>query len=114
MGEAKRRRSRREMLHEAATTFGRQLADEGKLIELGWLAFRRFVVSKDAPELQVSEMQMAFMAGAEHLFSSIMNILEPDAEPTAADLRRMELIERELAAWRVKIEERINPTQGRA
>jgi N-acetylmuramic acid 6-phosphate (MurNAc-6-P) etherase len=114
MGEAKRRKSQREMIDEAAATFARQLADEGRLIEVGWAAFRRFAVSKDAPELQVSEMQMAFMAGAEHLFSSITSMLDSDAETTAADLRRMDLIERELDAWRAVIEERLSPTQGRA
>jgi hypothetical protein len=74
----------------------KELADEGLLIESGWVGYRLHVMSPDAPPLQLDECRMAFMAGAQHLFSSIMNILEPDAEPTDADLRKMDLIDREL------------------
>jgi hypothetical protein len=39
-------------------------------------------------------MQLAFMAGAEHVWSSVINMLDPGEEPTDADMRRMDLIQR--------------------
>jgi hypothetical protein len=60
------------------------------------------------------ELQLAFMAGADHLFSSIMNILDADAEPTDADLRRMDQIHRELEGWRGRLAERVMTTKGHA
>lgn len=73
-----------------------KLVDEGKLIEAGFAALRVMCIAQNAPEAQVSDMRMAFMAGAQHLFSSIMNILEPGKEPTEKDMHRMQLISEEL------------------
>ncbi len=39
---------------------------------------------------------MAFFGGAQHLFASIMGILEPGAEPTDNDMHRLTLINNEL------------------
>ena len=50
------------------------LADAGKIIEGGWDVFRIMVIPKEAPQIQVREMWMAFFAGAQHLFASIMAI----------------------------------------
>lgn len=74
----------------------RQAADRGQIIEAGWIGLRYAAVAKDAPAIQLKEMRMAFFAGAQHLFSSILTVLEPDAEPTEADLRRMDMIKSEL------------------
>jgi hypothetical protein len=83
-----------------ATELTKKLTDEGKLIEAGFEAYRHLVIAKDAPPIQVSEMRLSFMAGAEYLFSSVMTILDPGEEPTATDLRRMDQIHQELEAWR--------------
>jgi hypothetical protein len=77
----------------------RDLADQGKLIEAGWVGLRLAAVPLDAPKIQLEEMRNAFFAGAQHLFSSIMTILEPDAEPTDKDMERMDLIDKELRAF---------------
>jgi hypothetical protein len=82
----------REQLDE----FAKRLTDQGKLIEAGWIGLRIASVSPDAPQVQIDEMRNAFMAGAQHLFSSIMSILDPGSEPTDADLRRISLIDDEL------------------
>lgn len=82
----------------------RQLVDEvtkiftaqGKLIEAGWHGFRIQKVPKDAGENELSERRMTFFAGAQHLFSSIMSLLDPGEEPTDADLKKMDLIYAEL------------------
>lgn len=74
----------------------RELVDSGKLIEAGFVGLRLAAIPLDASAVQIEEMRNAFFAGAQHLFSSIMTIMEPDAEPTDKDLERMDLIDREL------------------
>lgn len=75
------------------------LTDKGKLVEAGWIGMRIACIPLDAPDIQVNEMRMAFMAGAQHLFASIMTILDPGDEPSAKDLQRMDLIDKELRAF---------------
>ncbi len=92
----------------------RTLTDEGKLIEAGWVSLRRACLPPDAGDVQLREMRMAFFAGAQHLFGSIMTILEPDAEPTEADLRRMTLIDDELQRFIQDFGDKFIQPQGRA
>lgn len=70
--------------------------DQGRLIEAGWTSLKMMSMPVDAPQIQIDEMRNAFFAGAQHLFGSIMSILDPGTEPTDADLRRMDLIDWEL------------------
>jgi hypothetical protein len=44
-------------------------------------------------------MRWVFFAGAQHLFGSIMGIMDPGEEPTDADLRRMDQIDVELKTF---------------
>jgi hypothetical protein len=81
----------------------RRLADEGKLIEAGWVSLRLHAIPADASAVQLDNMHMVFMAGAQHLFASIMTIFDQEAELTDADMRRMELIERELDIFREEL-----------
>ena len=81
---------------EAVDELCKMLVDQGKLLEAGWKSYELTVLSPDAPTLQRHECRIAFFAGAQHLFGSIMGMLEPDAEPTEADLRRMSGINDEL------------------
>lgn len=92
----------------------RELTDKGKLIEAGWLGLRIACQLEDAPAIQLEEMRNAFFAGAQHLFSSIMTILDPGAEPTDKDLARMDMIDRELKAFINDFSVRRLPTEGRA
>lgn len=92
----------------------RDLTDKGKLIEAGWVGLRLACDLHDAPADQLQEMRQAFFAGAQHLFSSIMTILDPGSEPTDADLKRMDLIDQELRAFIADFELRHIPTKGMA
>lgn len=74
----------------------RKLLDDGKIVEAGWVGLKMIALPKDASDVQISEMRMAFFAGAQHLFSSIMAGLEEGKDETPADLRRMDNIHREL------------------
>ncbi len=92
----------------------RELTDKGKLIEAGWLSLKVTIISANAPQIQIEEMRKAFFAGAQHLFSSILSILEPDAEPTEKDLRRMSQISQELNDFIEQFKaDRVSPS-GRA
>jgi len=80
------------------------LMNQGRLIEAGWVALRIAAVPPDAPQVQIQEMRKAFMAGAQHLFASIMTGLDEDSEPTSGDMRRMDLIAQELEAFGRELE----------
>jgi len=117
MGEAKRRRMSGADFRKLTTEVTKRLTDEGKLIEAGWVGLRDFVISKDASDVQLAEMRMAFFAGAQHVFSSMMTFMEEGTEPTDADLRRMDHLHAELERFRVEFEGRIAqaaPTKGNA
>ena len=64
------------------------LTDEGKLMEAGWISLRLATGLESAQADQLREMRMAFFAGAQHLFAPIMAVMDEDAEPTEADMRR--------------------------
>lgn len=88
--------------------------DKGRLIEVGWLSLRVAAIPAEAPEVQLAEMRQAFFAGAQHLFSSLMAIMDADREPTAKDLERMDLIQRELDEFISVFAAEHLPTAGRA
>lgn len=81
-----------------------KLADEGKLMEVGWLSLRLACDLHDAPPDQLREMRMAFFAGAQHVFHTIMTIMDDDHEPTNDDMRRVSLINDELTAFIAEFE----------
>jgi hypothetical protein len=91
---------------QALNELAKHWAEQGKLIEAGWIGMQLACVPPDAPQIQLDEMRMAFFAGAQHLFGSIMNIMDPEGEPTEADLRKMELIDRELKIFIAEFEKK--------
>ena len=120
MGEAKNRKAAIgsaaavNLTREALDQLERDLIDKGLLIEAGFASLRAMAMAPDAPPEQVHEMRMAFFAGAQHLFGSIMQTLDPEAEPTDADMRRMDRIDAELRAFIDDFQLRHLPTEGRA
>lgn len=88
---------------QIADELAKVATDKGRLIEIGWISMLLYVIPKDAPETQVSEMHKAFFMGAQHLYASIMGILDPGAEPTEKDLQRMSLIHEELETFRKEV-----------
>jgi hypothetical protein len=77
----------------------RDLLDQGKLIEAGWVGYRLAVMPPDVGKVQLDETRIAFFAGAQHLFGTIMNAMEEGEEPTDNDLRRMDNVDKELQAF---------------
>lgn len=85
----------------------RQLANDGKLIEAGWVSLRLHAMPPDASVDQVQAMRMAFMAGAQHLFASMLTFLDGDSEPTEGDMKRMDLIDTELREFATELKQRL-------
>lgn len=93
----------------------KKLMDEGRIIEAGWQAMRAVVLPSTVSDMQVSEMRKAFFAGAQHLFASIMLSMDPSEndEPTATDLRRMDLIHEELVGFEQELRAEIKRNRNR-
>lgn len=81
---------------ELTLELAKRLTDEGLLIEAGWIGLAIMALPPDCPPAQIQDMRVAFFAGAQHLFDSMMGILDPGGEPTAADEARMNKIQAEL------------------
>jgi len=73
----------------------KQLINSGQIIQAGWISLR-YVAYPEASEHQLNMLREAFYAGAQHLFASIMTVLDPGNEPTEADMKRMNKIHEEL------------------
>ena len=91
----------------------KRLADEGKLIEAGWVSMRLHAIPLNAPASQLHEMRLAFMAGAQHLFASMIGMLDPEPSETPDDMKRMDLINQELDAFLGELELWVAKEEGR-
>lgn len=91
-----------------------KLVDEGLIIEGGFAGFKSLCIPKNVSDDQINDMRMAFFAGAQHLFSSIMAVMDSDREPTEKDMERMDIIHAELEKFRAEFELQVKPTQGSA
>lgn len=96
----------KEDIKKLALQITKDLSAQGKLIEGGFAGFRLMAMHKDSPQIQVDEMRMAFFAGAAHLFSCIMAVLDPDEDPTDNDMDRLALIHKELDDFICAFEEK--------
>ncbi|MBY0251897.1 MAG: hypothetical protein K2X54_11025 [Methylobacterium organophilum] len=114
MGEQKRRAERMTPADRAVQEVTRKLTDEGKLIEAGWAGLAAMWLPADAPPQQVADLRKAFMAGAQHTWGSLMTMLEPGADPTTADMSRMDKIQAELDAFGAELARDHYPTKGSA
>jgi hypothetical protein len=85
----------REFSREAA----RMLVDRGLLIEAGFVGLIVAAYPEKPTPLQAEQLRNAFFAGAQHLFASIMGVLDDEQEPSATDMARMDQINRELEAF---------------
>ena len=86
-------------IHKAATVLTEGATDAGKVIEVGFTGLLLAAYPNGVPENQRRELRNAFFAGAQHLFASIMVVMDSDREPTPRDLHRMSMIHEELEAF---------------
>lgn len=85
-----------EAIEQIAAEITKAAADRRNLIWAGWVEYQAAVVPKDAPPVQLRGNLIAFYAGAAHLFSSIMTMLDEGIEPTDTEMARMDGIAQEL------------------
>lgn len=99
--EARANRARREAIAKIASRITGQAVDQGRIIELGFasLIMAAYPDWETMPLAQLEALRMAFFGGAQHIWGSIMNMLDPGSEATDRDLRRMELINHELEGF---------------
>jgi hypothetical protein len=98
-------------VHDA---LAKKYADEGRLVEAGFAAMCFAILPPDVSQDQLSDMRLAYMAGAQPLFASIMSCLDPGSEPTLDDMRRMTLIDKELRAFDAEMKLRLAKVGGSA
>lgn len=99
---------------EVVDRLTRELVDNGRLVEAGWISFKLMVVPTNASQVQLDEMRNSFFAGAQHLFGSITTMLEAGEEATETDLRRMSQINTELDEFLQRLKLRVEQPRGSA
>lgn len=111
MGEAKnragtKRQSIEDIPADVLQGVHQLLLDDGKFCEAGWVGFRLAAYPQGAPTAQLEALRETFFAGCQHTFHGIMTAMEPDAEPTDNDLRRMDNIDKELRVFLMEFQEK--------
>lgn len=99
--EARANAERRKQIHTVASAITGYAVDDGHIIALGFASMVQAMYPdwKNMPPAQRDDLRAAFFGGAQHLWGSIMNILDPGDEPTERDMRRMDMINHELEAF---------------
>ena len=93
--------ARREAIGKVADQIAGHFVDRGRIIEIGFAAMieQTYPDWQKMRKQQMDDLRCAFFGGAQHLFGSIMGILDPGEEPTEQDMKRMSLIAHELEAF---------------
>lgn len=102
------------MSSERHDAIAKGLADRGLLVHAGFVALLRTPIAAGKTDAQLEDLKVAYMAGAQHLWASVMTVMDPGGEPTAADMRRLDLISRELEVWTKKLAALLIETKGTA
>jgi hypothetical protein len=76
----------------------RRLADEGKLIEAGWLIHRQMLLPDVRLISDIDRYKDTWDASAQHLFCCIFDMMEGGDDETPNDLRRMDNVNAEVMA----------------
>jgi hypothetical protein len=98
---------------ELADRLSKALADEGRVVAAGWQIYR-LACLKIPPHEARDDLREAFEAGAEHLFGTMMSMLDPGTEETPADMARMDRLNDELKPIRQRLQLKYGVTMGRA
>ncbi len=90
------REARQRQINRVSKGLVKALADEGRLIEMGFAVHAKYYLPDDLPDKERERCRECFMMGAQHFLGSIMQALEEGTEPTDNDMRRMDLAHNEL------------------
>lgn len=95
----------------------KRLSDQGKVIEAAFPGLRlgeHPLIPHGATADEIENAKLIFMAGAQHVWASMMCMLDPGEEPTARDVLRMALIDAELGDWTERLKLRVWKAEGTA
>lgn len=116
MGEAKRKQAKLSPVEKEGLRLTHKLINDGMLIAGGFAAYvMNNKIPLDSPALP--QLRDVYMCGAEHVWQSFMTTLDPGAQETPDDMRRLDSIQRELDVWRKQKMDAIAtamPTKGSA
>lgn len=87
----------RPTIERALHAIAHNLAERGKVIAGGAEIMLHYIDPKIS---DADELRYAFFAGAQHLFATIMAVMDEDREPTPRDMAIMDKINHELEDWR--------------
>lgn len=90
----------------------RKLADDGRLIEGGFAAFRHITMPADAPPEAIESARTVFMAGAQHLWGCMFGMVDESDDASPDDMRRMTLVNNELETWYAQFEKQLAAGAG--
>lgn len=80
-----------------AETAAQRLAAEGRLLESGWSRLKELWLSPETSPEQVAMLRLAFFAGAQHTWTSVLALMGDDS---ASDMERVGQVAAELEAFR--------------
>jgi len=99
---------------EVGRELTRRLIEQGALIEGGFAAFLSQVI-KNASTETIAMLRIAYISGAEHMFSSMMTVMDVgEEEPTEADIHRMNKIHEEVERYRAQLQLLTTQSRGNA
>jgi hypothetical protein len=101
--------NKEQLINKVCEEIAKNMVDEGRLIEGGWRMFRVMSLPVNMPDSDYKTARLLFFAGAQHLYASIMGILEQGDEPTEKGMGRMQKIHDELEAFRLELAQRDRP-----
>lgn len=103
MGEAKRKREKLSPVERLALDTMHRLVDEGLGVEGGFAALCIMEgIKPDNPMVPLA--RHIYFAGAQHIWSTMMTMLDPGPKETKRDMLRMDKIEAELEKYRLGVE----------
>lgn len=97
--------TKQELLLELAQTLAVSLAKSGELIKAGFEMYERTALQGQSPE-QRKECHAAFVAGAQHIFGTIVGVPDDMTEQEGAVM--LDGIERELRQWHELIKSKLH------
>lgn len=90
-----------------------RMADQGQIVAGGFAAYRETMILGASPET-VAAHRLVWIAASDHLYSSMMLILNSESEPRDQEMRRMDILHAEIVALRNEMELTVAPIKGRA
>jgi hypothetical protein len=104
---------RKKVIDMVTPLISKIMAQNGKIIEGGWIAARAGMYKDVTDPETLKLMRECYMGGAQHLFSTVIQALSAGDEVSLSDERMMESIVTELDNWYEEMAEKyLGPTNN--